>query len=317
MRNERDKKAKVLCALVAGIADKLFPVAYADDGGNGDNGGTPPADPPANGGGSQTPANGGDNGNKPPQINYEDLIKRARQEEKNKLYPEISKLKDELKTMTKHNNDNLLRVGQLEAENEALRNGNGESAVVKELRERVATLEAENNKLKETTPPDEEALRTQIRTELEAEFNVKLYRTEKLASDEVKNTVLPMFYDSITGNTNEEIDASIQKAIEMTNQAREQFGITAPTNPFGGSNTPANGGVSPMNPQSQQQIQTPASPQNPVNPQNPAGVGGVFNVNPQNPIFSMGGQTQNMDYLSRLDPNSEEYKQFRQKMGLR
>lgn len=309
MRNERDKKAKVLCALVAGIADKLFPVAYADEGGNGDNGGTPPADPPANGG-SQTPANGGDNGGiKTPQINYEDLIKRARQEEKNKLYPEINKLKDELKTMTKHNNDNLLRIGQLEAENETLRNGNGESAVVKELRDKVATLEAENNQLKETTPPDEEALRTQIRTELEAEFNVKLYRTEKLASDEVKNSVLPMFYDNIGGNTNEEIDASIQKAIEMTNQAREQFGISAPTNPFGGSQTPANGG-SPMNPQSPQQKQ------NPVNPQNPAGAG-VFNVNPQNPLFSMGGQTQNIDYLSRLDPNSEEYKKFRQQMGLR
>ena len=70
MCNERDKKAKVLCALVAGIADKLFPVAYADEGGNGDNCGTPPADPPATGG-SQTPANGGDNGGiKTPQINY-------------------------------------------------------------------------------------------------------------------------------------------------------------------------------------------------------------------------------------------------------
>ena len=48
------------------------------------------------------------------QINYEELIAIARREEKDKLYPQISRLKEDLKVMTKLNNDNLLKIAELE-----------------------------------------------------------------------------------------------------------------------------------------------------------------------------------------------------------
>ena len=56
-----------------------------------------------------------DNGNsKTPTINYEDLISKARTEEKNKQYKTIEKLKGQIDTLTKQHNDDLLKIGQLE-----------------------------------------------------------------------------------------------------------------------------------------------------------------------------------------------------------
>ena len=43
-----------------------------------------------------------------PALNFEQLIAQARKEEKEKLYPEINRLKEELRIMTTNNNSKLL-----------------------------------------------------------------------------------------------------------------------------------------------------------------------------------------------------------------
>lgn len=207
LRKRVSKNAEVLKALVA----KLLVTSFADDGGDGGD------DKGAGGTGGST-------------INYEDLIAKARKEEKDKLYPEIKRYRKMSEDMTTQNNDNLLKIGRLEKkieELEAQKSGVSDEEVEK-LRNRITELEEEISKKeeKEGSVPNEEELRKTIRAELEAEFNVKLYRTEKLASDEVKKSVLPMFFDGITGTTNEEIDNSIEEAIKKTKEAKEQLGIT-------------------------------------------------------------------------------------------
>ena len=61
---------------------------------------------------------GGDSGQ--PEVNYEALISKARQEEKDKLYPEINRLKTENALLTKQHNEALLKSGVLEQKIEKL-----------------------------------------------------------------------------------------------------------------------------------------------------------------------------------------------------
>lgn len=216
-------KAVSLREMFVGLLRKNLPTAFADEGDGSGTGG----DTGAGAGGTGTDPTQ----TQPPQINYEDLISRARKEEKDKLYPEIEKYKKQYKEMEKSNNKNLLRIGELETELESIKNG-GESAEVTSLKSRVAELESELETAKKDRP-DEEA----IRAEIEKKFEVKLYRTERLASDEVKNAVLPMFLEGITGETNEEIDASIQNAMELTKKAKEQAGVKPDDGNGGGDGT--------------------------------------------------------------------------------
>ena len=83
--------------------------------------------------------NGGED-NSTPSINYEDLIAKARKEEKDKQYKTIEKLKTQINSLTNQHNDDLLKVAGLEEElnkaNEKLtKAGNGDSEEVKTLKE--------------------------------------------------------------------------------------------------------------------------------------------------------------------------------------
>lgn len=60
-------------------------------------------------------ADEGDNGdNSKPPINYEELIAKARKEEKQKLYGEIEGLKSQVKMLTENNNKLLLEKAEAE-----------------------------------------------------------------------------------------------------------------------------------------------------------------------------------------------------------
>ena len=52
----------------------------------------------------------------PQPVSYEQLIARARQEEKDKLYPQLKAEKDKVADLTKSNNDLLVQVGTLKNE---------------------------------------------------------------------------------------------------------------------------------------------------------------------------------------------------------
>lgn len=206
------KNAEKFSRIINGLLHKSF----ADEG-DGNGGQEPPAPqtPPAPNPASTSQLT------EPSQINYEELIARARKEEKDKLYTQIKTLKDDLKEMTKQNNKNLLEAGTLKAEIDNLKNG-GDSEEVTTLKNKIKELEGTIETLKQQST-DEETIRQQV----EQEYEVKLYRTEQLVKDEVKDAILPMFMETVTGATKEEIDASIEKAKELTQKAKEQMGVTS------------------------------------------------------------------------------------------
>ena len=221
-----------------------------------------------------------------PTINYEDLISKARKEEKDKQYKTIDKLKGQIETLTKQHNEDLLKVGQLEEDlktaNSKLQTaGQGDSEEIKTLKGTISTLNKEKsdleNKIKdiEDNTVTREELENEIRTELEAEYTTKTYRAEKMA--ELKDEILVP--ELVIGNTIEEIDASIEVALEKSKSIREKLGIVdgQPKSPQG---------------------RTPKTPSNPS----------MSRV--QDSQFSM-------EYIAGLDVSSPEYAEFRKQTGLR
>lgn len=162
-----------------------------------------------------------------PQFNFEQLIAQARKEEKEKLYPEIIKLKNDLKTMTTNNNNNLLEIARLKNTLETYKT-KGESEEVAKLKEELKKVKEDFAAYKKNTVSEEE-----LRKTLEAEYEVKNYLSEQKNMN--KDKILPMFLDAVVGNTKEEIDVSIKKAIEMTEQVKEQLNVQNPVNQ---TNTP-------------------------------------------------------------------------------
>ena len=226
-------------------------------------------------------------GNEPPKptINYEDLISKARAEEKSKQYNTIKKLKGQIDTLTNQHNDDLLKIGQLEKDLEIANkkletSGQGDSEEVNTLKKEIEDLNKDKKSLTkkledlEKNTISREELENEIRTELEAEYATKTYKAEKMA--ELKDDILVP--ELVMGSTKEEIDASIEVALAKSKEIREKLGITE------GSKSP--------------QGRTPKTPSSPS-------VSGV-----QNAQFSE-------DYIASLDVRSPEYAEFRKQIGLR
>ena len=206
MRNEAIKK----------IIDEVISLkAFADEGG----------EPGSNGGEGE--------GGKTPTINYEDLIAKARKEEKEKQYKSIEKLKSQVNTLTEQHNNDLLKVADLEkklqeANDKLTKAGSGDSEELKTLKESVKTLEKEKKDLEDKVkdfeskkPVSREEVEAEVRAELEAEYEVKTYKATKMA--ELKDDILVP--ELVFGNTKEEIDSSIQSALERSAEIKKNLGI--------------------------------------------------------------------------------------------
>jgi ribosomal protein L18E len=156
-------------------------------------------------------------------INYEELISKARKEEKDKLYPKIKSLEDKIKEQTESINKYLLSIGAKDKEIESLRlqvNSKADSEQVKQLKDQIASLEKElaENKSK---APDEEAIHKNIREELEAEYEVKMYRIEQL--NEAGDSILTP--ELVIGATKEDIDKSIDAQKAKTLEIKKKLGV--------------------------------------------------------------------------------------------
>lgn len=166
---------------------------------------------------------------KTPTVNYEDLIAKARQQEKAKLYPQITKLEEEKKALVEKNNANLLLIGEKDAEISELKKQladtqknatQGASEKEQELLSKVSELEKELANTKANICSREE-----IEAEIKAEYEVKLYKEQKLR--EAGDTIIP---ELITGATKEEIDASILVSKEKFNEISNRIlgGVQVP-----------------------------------------------------------------------------------------
>lgn len=218
-----------------------------------------------------------------PSINYEDLIAKARKEEKEKQYKTIEKLKTQINTLTEQHNSDLLKVAELEkqlqeANTKLTTAGSGDSEEVKTLKETIKTLEKEkadlDKKVKEfesKTPVDRDEVVAEVKAELEKEYEVKTYKAEKMA--ELKNDILVP--ELVFGNTKEEIDASIQSALERSAEIKKNLGFTDKPNK-----------------------RTPKSPANPS-------------------VSKVQDNQVSLERLATMDVRSPEYAQLRKELGLR
>lgn len=224
---------------------------------------------------------GGASSNKEPIINYEDLIAKARKEEKQKQYKEIEKLKNSIKEFTEKNNAQLLTIGQLTEELEKAKKAlttasKGDSEEVKTLKGEIEKLQKSNKDLEgklksyeEKPPVDENAIRAEIQKEMEAKYEVKTYKVEKLAEHR-DDLLVP---ELVIGDTKEEIDASLKSALDRSNEIRKKLGIST---------------------------KTKRTPKSVINPS--------INKVQDNEI--------SLETLANMDVTSKEYRDLRKKLGL-
>lgn len=235
--------------------------------------------------GTQDGGEGGTQTTPTVSINYEDLIAKARKEEKEKQYKAIEKLKGQVATLTEQHNNDLLMKADLEKKlqdaNEKLtKAGSGDSEEVKTLKETIKSLEKEKADLEKKvtefeskTPVNREEVEAEVRAQFEKEYEVKTYKATKML--ELKDDILVP--ELVFGNTKEEIDASIQSALERSAEIKKNLGISADNKPS---------------------KRTPKSP--------------------ANPSVSKVQDTQvSLDRLASMDVRSPEYAQLRQQLGLR
>lgn len=250
-------------------------------------------------GNDPTPNNGAQN--QPNPINYEQLIAQARKEEKEKLYPKIKKLEEENKSLVVNGNENLIKIAELSRTVEEqkktiadLQSKEADTQTVKDLKAQIETLTAENKKLKEETPNEEE-----IRKQIEAEYEVKLYLKEQTAAN--KDSILSSFLTDVQGKTKEEIDASIQAAKDKSLAIKKELGLVDDEgNPI--NNSKPNKQVKPKKNNSTDNNSNSGENHAPAtNPTSDSGSN--INYDPE--------------YIRNLDPRSEEYKEFRKSLGLK
>ena len=219
-------------------------------------------------------------------MNFEQLIAQARREEKEKLYPQIEKLKAQAEVLTKQVNEALLAKGAVEKELADLKESQkkGDSEEVTKLKAQVEALKSQNEDLKKNTVSEED-----LRKKLEEEYQVKLYAKDKLAEN--KDKILSVFAEKVVGNTKEEIDSAIEKAIASSDEIRKELGVEDKKKSEKKGNKNSAGEK-----ESKSQNNPPAP-----NPQGGEGEKGKFDL----------------EYIQSLDPRSEEYAEWRKSVGLK
>lgn len=241
--------------------------------------------------GEGEPEGGGD---KTPPVNYEDLISKARKEEKDKQYKTIERLKTQVNTLTEQHNNDLLRVADLEKKleesNKKLTSaGSGDSEEIKTLKSTIKTLEGEKKDLskkvedyEKNKPKSREEIEKEVRAELEKEYEVKTYKAQKMA--ELKDKLLVP--ELVGGETKEDIDASIEVALARSEEIRKSLGITENDSDEDETTT--------------KKKQTKRTPRTPANPSG-----------------AIGGKEVSVEKLATMDVRSKEYAELRKQLGLR
>ena len=220
MRKNSDIIVEMTNETIKKFIEKVSLRAFADEGNTDTN--------------TNSDDNKDDDSSKGPTINYEDLIAKARKEEKDKQYKTIEKLKTQINSLTNQHNDDLLKIAGIEEDlakaNEKLTTvGNGDSEEVKTLKETLNSLTKDKEELEkkvkhfeENKPLSREEIETSVREELEKEYEVKTYKATKMA--ELKDEILVP--ELVFGSTKEEIDNSIQQALERSAEIKKSLGVT-------------------------------------------------------------------------------------------
>lgn len=270
MKKKRGIFVETSRKIIKGIVEMCSLRAYADEGGSSDSG---------DGGTGEQP--------KQPTINYEDLIAKARKEEKDKQYAKIERLEAQVKSLTEQHNNDLLKIAEFEgklesAEKKLATSGAGDSEELKTLKTELASVTAERDSLKKEVAGlkkdsiDLDEYEKELRGKIESEYAVKLYRVEQLSAHKA-DILVP---ELVMGETQEEIDKSIEAAIARSNEIKASLGVQT-------------------TPQQAQQGQgrTPKAP-----------------ANPSTDFFQSSGVS--LEKLATMDVSSPEYANLRKQLGL-
>jgi len=185
---------KLLLEKLKGLTNMTFRVALADDGGQN----TPPATDPTGTPNDPTQTQQPTTTPSQPTVNFESLIAQARKEEKEKLYPEITKLKAEKETQTKRINELIIEVAE---------------------HKEVARLKDEELKKAQSTKVDSEEVKA-LKLEVERltgelalkDSELKTIELDSYKTGKIDEAQGQLIVELVSGTTKEEIDASIEVA---------------------------------------------------------------------------------------------------------
>ena len=168
----------------------------------------------------------------------EDDLAKVRSQEKEKLYPQIEKLKEELDSLKKEREAEALRLAEEDAKKAALEKEALEADM--DVRQLLQKKEADWQEQLERERQERE--RAFALLERERNFaDLQSYRQNRL--DEERDNIIPELLDLVSGNTKEEVETSIEGLKErsarilesaqsaMQNARKEMTGtrITAPS----------------------------------------------------------------------------------------
>jgi DNA repair exonuclease SbcCD ATPase subunit len=149
----------------------------------------------------------------------EDLAK-VRSQEKEKLYPEIERLKDQLATLTKEKEEKAARKAAEAAEKEQ-KKAEKDKAKLKEELDAKDFAEVTANELREQLERErQERERAFALLEQERKFaELQTYRQQAIEAN--REAIIPQLLDYVQGNTMDEINSSIQSLVERSNSILE------------------------------------------------------------------------------------------------
>lgn len=165
-----------------------------------------------------TPVETTGNANDGKLFDHEDLAK-ARTDEKNKLYPQIEKLKAEVLKLSDKLSSNLLSISE---KDEAIKEKDAKiaelEALIQKLEEKGAENKVSDKLVKELQAKLDEALQLLGDKEAEvAQIKLSSYKAEKIK--DLDESVV----DLVTGNTEADIDASVEKAKAIFEKVSAKF----------------------------------------------------------------------------------------------
>jgi hypothetical protein len=153
----------------------------------------------------------------------DDDIERARQQEKEKLYPRIDEMSQQLRQLSEEREAERAERERLAAEAEAARRAQeeGELNVRDLLEKKEKEWQQQIEQLNARYDADREVFskETQLR-------DAELYRRDRIAQE--ANDILPELRDFIQGSTPEEIDQSIEVMKERTASVLANFAAAEP-----------------------------------------------------------------------------------------
>jgi DNA repair exonuclease SbcCD ATPase subunit len=146
----------------------------------------------------------------------EDDLKKVREQEKSKLYPQIDSLKEELTILKKEREERLAEAAARAAEAEAEAKKKAEAEM--DVRQLLEAKELEWAQKLEAERAERERAFTLLERERQyAELSE--YRTRRLEDE--RDNIMPELVDLISGNTPEEIEQSITGLRERSSRILE------------------------------------------------------------------------------------------------